>query len=101
MKTKKRYQDMTARELAGATREFDEPAEPGGKPMSRKDQQWFDVWQKKALANEAAGAESALVRFVISRKLIGQIGEAAKRKHTTPVALAKQVFQDAIHKAVA
>lgn len=97
MKTTKRYQDMTAEELAQATREFDEPCPSRGKPMSKKDRQWFDAWQKKALANEAARERS----FVFPQKLVDRIGEIAKQKHTTPAALVKRIVQDALHQAVA
>lgn len=100
MKTKKRYQDMSAAELAMATREFDEPDLTVGQPMSKKDRQWFDAWQKKSLTREAQRKHER-VTFLLPRNLASQLGELARQKHTTPALLAKRIVQEAIHQAVA
>lgn len=97
MKPKKRYQDMTAKELAQATREFDSECLDPAKPMSKKDRQWFDTWQKKARANDS----DETLTLVFPRKLVDRIGEVAKQKRTTPANLVKRLVQDALHKAVA
>ncbi len=104
MTTNKRYQDMTAEELAQATREFDAPGVPGGKPMSKKDRQWFDAWQKRALAHEAADKSNKThdrLTLVLPKKLTARIDELAKQKHTTPATLVRRIVRNAIYKAVA
>lgn len=101
MKTKKRYQDMTGPELAEATREYDKPWTGRGLPgkaLTAKERREFEAWQKEALAEEP---KTQSLTLVLPNKLVGQIGELAKSRHTTPANLLKRLVQDAIHQAVA
>ncbi len=107
MKQKKRYQDMTAAELAEATKDFDKPwtgRRLPGRTMTPKERAWFESWQKKALAEEAAELDEKQIQSVtllLPTALVSRIGEVAKEKHTTPAALVKRIVQDAIYHAVA
>ena len=104
MKTKKRYQDMNAAELAEATKEFDEPWTGNrlpGRAMTRAERARFEAWQKKSLAFEAQKKEAEPLTLLFPPRLVTQIGVLAKAKHTTPAILVKQIVQDAIHQAVA
>ena len=100
MKIKKRYQDMTATELAEATKRFDSPwagTKLPGRTMTARERARFEAWQKKALANEAIEDNAESLTLVLPRSLAQRIGELAKRRHTTSAALVKQIVQNAVY----
>ncbi len=104
MKTKKRYQDMTATEVAEATKEFDRPwagTKLPGRAMTTKERARFEAWQKKAMANEAVEDKAESLTLVLPRPLAQRIGELAKQRHTTSAALVKQIVQNAVYQLVA
>jgi hypothetical protein len=104
MKTKKRYQDMTAAELAAATKDLDKPWQgPGlpGRAMTAKERREFEAWREKALAEEASQKDVERVTLLFPSALAGRIGAMAKSKHTTPARLLQRIVEDALHRAVA
>lgn len=98
MKPKKRcYQEMTAKELAQATREFDEECLEAPKPMTQADRKWFDAWQKQALAHEAEQERPQTLTMVFPRELIERLAKRAKEQHTT----ANRLIEEAVYAIVA
>lgn len=102
MKTRKRYQEMSADELAEATRRFDKPWTGKGLPgraMTAKERAKFEAWQHRAAAKEKKPSPQP-VTLLFPPKLIEQLGELARQKRTTPATLVKRIVQDAVEQAV-
>lgn len=89
---------MTHEELDQLAAEA-EKIQPGeSRPLTAKERAKFEAWQKKALAEEP---KTQSLTLTLPNKLVGQIGELARSRHTTPANLLKRLVRDAIHQAVA
>jgi hypothetical protein len=103
MKTK-RYQDMSAQELAEATREFDKEwtgKTPPGRALTRKERAEFEAGQKERLRAKPHTPAPARLELTIPSALVEQVDALAKRKRTTRGRLIQRLVEQALHQAVA
>lgn len=82
---KKKYTQMTAKELAEATQEFDRPEyEPKFLKAPRKQQQRHDaILQRARRGRPTVGAGSQRIQVTMERHLLARIDEYARQNHLT------------------